>query len=214
MAECLRPVVEHGIDILVENNHTSKGTPYDPLKSSYGCSPTELVGWRDALIERLGKGNCHLRFDVGHARNNMPVSEEYPLGKWYMLIGNEIKSYHLHQTVLDKVENCMKNHHPIMGLHNGLVSFDGFLWAWHCGILNHAPIILEIREGEGACTTWSRLQHILRQSEERIWSKIFIRTPIIHFAERTVPKQLLKRLLRGGWVIWNLRSQLWGRVLS
>lgn len=161
-AECLRPVAEHGIDILIENNHTSAGTPRDPLKRAYGCSPLELVGWRDALRARLGKDACHLRLDIGHARNNVPLSQDYPLGKWYALIGTETRSYHLHQTLLDKETNRMKNHHPITGIHDGMVSFDGFLWAWRSGILNHAPVILEIREGEGACATWERLQGILR----------------------------------------------------
>lgn len=160
MAEALRPLTEAGIDILVENNHTAHGTPRDPLKRSFGCSPLELTGWRDALNERLGNNACHLRLDIGHARNNVPLSQNYPLGKWYSLIGNEVRSYHLHQTVGDKTDNSMKNHHPITGLHDGMVSFDGFLWAWHTGLLNRAPIILEIREGEGACATWQRLHNI------------------------------------------------------
>lgn len=163
-AEYLRPVAEAGIDILVENNHTTKGTPRDPMKRGYGCSPAELVGWRNALIERLGKGRCHLRLDVGHARNNKPLSQDYPIGKWYALVGRDTRGYHIHQIVTDKNDKRMKNHHPITGLHDGLVSFDGFLWAWHCGILNHSPVILEIREGEGACATWNRMQDILRKA--------------------------------------------------
>jgi len=162
MAVCLSPVAEAGIDILVENNHTERGTPLDPLKRGYGCSPLEMVGWRDALNERLGKDSCHLRFDLGHARNNMPLSQDYPIGKWYSLIGKDSNAYHIHQTILDKTDNSMHNHHPITGLHDGMVSFDGFLWAWHAGILKHGPIILEIREGEGACATWSRFQEIFK----------------------------------------------------
>lgn len=162
MAQALRPVTEAGILIVVENNHTPAGTGPDVLKRPYGCTPMELMGWRHALEERLGRDSCALRLDVGHARNNIPVSKEYPIGRWYAAAGPLSKAYHLHQTILGE-NGKMHNHHPITGLHDGLIAFDGFLWAWHAGILNHAPIILEIREGEGAAATWLRLQKMLRK---------------------------------------------------
>lgn len=160
-AEALRPAVEAGIDVVVENNHTSFGTPKDPLEHQIGCTPISLISWRNALNHRLGKDACHLRLDIGHARNNMPLSQDYPLGKWYAAVGTECHCYHLHQTFHDKTENRMHNHQPITHLHDGLVAFDGFLWAWHSGLLHHGPIILEIREGEGAPATWQRLQTLL-----------------------------------------------------
>lgn len=161
MAETLLPVAEAGIKILVENNHTSHGTPPDPLKCDFGCTPFDVIAWRDALRERLGNDTCQLRFDVGHARNNMPLSQDYPIGKWYALIGSEAQGYHLHQTIDESSK--MKNHYPITGIHDGFVSFDGFLWAWKTGLLNHAPLILEIREGEGAPATYTRLKNIIMQ---------------------------------------------------
>jgi hypothetical protein len=157
-AEALLPVAQAGIDILVENNHTQPGTPDDTLLREYGCSPAEMIAWRDALNARLGKNACHLRLDVGHARNNMPLSQPYPIGKWYALVGPQSNSYHLHQTIYDKEAGKMRNHYPITGMHNSFVSFDGFMWAWHAGILKHGPIILEIREGEGAPATYERLR--------------------------------------------------------
>jgi len=161
MAEALLPVAQAGIDILVENNHTSPGTKRDILKMPYGCTPMDILGWRNALRERLGTDSCHLRLDVGHARNNMPLSQEYPIGKWYAQIGPLANAYHLHQTVFSKEDKKMHNHHPITGWHDSFVSFDGFLWAWHARILRHGPVILEIREGEGAPATWLRLQKLL-----------------------------------------------------
>lgn len=168
MADALLPVANAHIDILVENNHTSYGTPNDPSEWGYGCLPAQLIGWRDSLNERLGKGSCHLRFDIGHARNNMPLSQNYPIGKWYGLIGSEVYSYHLHQTKMTKEDKRMHNHHPITGFHNGMVSFDGFLGAWHTGVLRHAPIILEVREGEGmpAAETWTRLRELILSKTE------------------------------------------------
>lgn len=165
MAEAFLPVAKAGIDILVENNHTDFGTPKDPMKCAYGCTPLDLVEWRDALIKRLGKESCHIRFDVGHARNNEPLSENYPIGKWYAMIGSEARAYHLHQTFYDKLEHRMRNHYPITDWHDGMVSFDGFLWAWHAGVLHHGPIILEIREGGGALTTWQRLHTLILEEK-------------------------------------------------
>ena len=161
MAEAFLPVVAAGIDILVENNHTDHDTPNVPDLIPYGCTPIDIVGWRNALNERLGRNACHLRLDVGHARNNMPLSEPYPIGKWFASIGGEANAYHLHQTAHDKVSGRMTNHHPILGWHNGFVAFDGFLGAWKNGTLRKGPVILEIREGEGAPATWLRLQSLL-----------------------------------------------------
>lgn len=165
MADVLRPIADAGILIVVENNHTSFGEGKEVLARSYGCAPVELLGWRHALEERLGRGTCELRLDVGHARNNVPVSQDYPIGKWYTVTGPIARAYHLHQTTIEK-GGKMHNHHPITGLHDGLIAFDGFLWAWHTNLLNHAPIILEIREGEGAAATWTRLQKMIRGQEE------------------------------------------------
>ena len=164
MAACLRSVAHAGIDILVENNHTQPGTSADPLARPYGCSPAELAGWRDALTARLGQGTCHVRLDVGHARNNAPLSQEYCLGKWYALVGKEARAYHLHQTVIRPDTGHMHNHYPITGFHDGLVSFDGFLWAWHTGALTHGPLILEIREADGAMDTWERIKHLVLEA--------------------------------------------------
>ena len=166
MAEALSPVAKANIDILVENNHTDRGTPNNTMKCAYGCTPFDIIAWRDALCLRLGKNTCNLRFDVGHARNNMPLSQDYPIGKWYALIGGDAHAYHIHQTTVDSKDRHMKNHFPITGIHDGLVSFDGFLWAWHAKVLNHAPIILEIREGEGAPATYQRLKNIINSKVE------------------------------------------------
>lgn len=160
MADLLRPLAEADIDILVENNHTRHVTSTDPLMRSYGCSPAEVLGWRNALNERLGKDACHLRLDVGHARNNEPLNEPYPIGKWYALLGSDAHGYHLHQILVDRQAKAMYNHTPILGLHNGFISFDGFSWAWQTRLLSHAPVILEIREG--ACETWTRLQELVK----------------------------------------------------
>jgi hypothetical protein len=161
MAEAFLPLAAAGIEILVENNHTYPPLPTEPAEYPYGCTPLDLFQWRDSLKQRLGTENCHLRLDVGHARNNEPISESYPIAKWYSIVGPASRGYHLHQTIFNRTTRKMENHHPITEWNGDMISFDGFLWAWHTGILRHAPVILEIREGEGACATWQRLQRLL-----------------------------------------------------
>lgn len=162
VADILRPLVTADIDILIENNHTCGSTPADPLLRHYGCSPLEVTSWRDALNERLERGACHLRLDVASARRNEPLNEPYPIGKWYSLLGADTHGYHLHQVEYDEKTKTVLNHSPISGLHSGFISFDGFLWAWHTGLLTHAPIILEICHFESAKETWMRLQDLLK----------------------------------------------------
>lgn len=160
-AEILSPAVQAGIEILIENNHTVGKTPADPLLRPYGCSPLEVIGFRDALRARLGTGACHLRLDVASARRNEPLNEPYPIGKWYALLGKEVRGYHLHQIAFDEETKTVRNHSPIEGFHNGFISFDGFLWAWHSGLLNHAPILLEVWNGESAIETLERLRQLI-----------------------------------------------------
>lgn len=164
MAELLRPLRDAGIKITIENNHTRASDPPDALSRRYGVTPLELVNWMDEMNARLGDKACALRLDVGHARNNAPVSQFCPLGQWYSLIGARCAAYHLHQTILDE-NNAMRNHYPITGLDDGLVSFHGFMWAWHAGVLSHGPMILEIRENHGAPETYLRLKSILLGGE-------------------------------------------------
>lgn len=160
MARAIRPVYEAGIRVMVENNHTNFGTSSDVYEREFGCSPIEVMTWRYALNERLGKNACDIRLDIGHARNNVPVSQEYPLGKWYSLMGPYIRCYHLHQTIMEP-NGKMHNHYPITGINDGVISFCGFLHQWHEGTLTHGPVILEIREGEGAIATYRRMKHIV-----------------------------------------------------
>lgn len=160
MAEEMRPLARAGVRVVVENNHTVAGTGTNPALRRFGCTPFEILAWRDEMNRRLGGNACGLRLDVGHARNNAPITEGCPIGEWYAQVGGIADAYHLHQTVLD-AQGKMHNHHPITGLDDGLVSFHGFLWAWRTGVLRHSPVILEIREEHGAPSTWLRLRALL-----------------------------------------------------
>jgi hypothetical protein len=58
----------------------------------------------------------------------------------------------------DKEKRTILNHRPILGLHNGFISFDGFLWAWSNNQLRHAPIILQILDSDEAHQSYLRLR--------------------------------------------------------
>jgi lysophospholipase L1-like esterase len=168
MADALRPAADAGVTILVENSHTGKRAGPGVTDREYGCDPLEVLGWRDALEMRLGKGTCGIRLDVGHARNNEPVAKRYPIGTWYAVLGRAAGGYHLHQTVQGP-DGRLHNHHPIPAWEDGgKICFDGFLGAWRTGILAHAPVILEIREGEGALATWKRLRSFLLSPRDQM----------------------------------------------
>lgn len=160
MAEKLRPLYENGVTIVVENNHTKTGDSRKCEERKFGCGPMELYAWRNALNARLGKDACRLRFDIGHARNNIPVSQFCPLGSWYALGGQDFYTYHMHQTKMYP-GSVMKNHFEIDGLDTGLVCFHGFMLAWRTGVLRHGPIILEIREDHKAPETYLYLRNLL-----------------------------------------------------
>jgi len=163
MAQELKPLADAGVDLLFENSHTSFETQKDPYGRKYGCSPVELMGWKFAIEERLQRKGYGYRLDIGHARNNVPLSEDYPLGRWYGLIGPEAHGYHLHQTI--KKDGKFANHYPITGFDNDFVAFDGFLCMWNLQKINHGIMILEIREGNdgGAPATYLRIRELLNE---------------------------------------------------
>jgi len=160
VAAALQPLREVGVKIVIENNHTPSGSSRDVSQIDFGCTPGDIVLWRDALARRLGKACVGLRLDIGHARNNVPLSEEYPLGVWYTLLGTQFDTYHLHQTRI-LPDGRMQNHHAIIGWHSGLISFDGFLNSWHTGRLRHGPMILEIQHGD-RFAVWNKLTELIR----------------------------------------------------
>ena len=104
--------------------------------------------WIDAINESLGMPNRvgHV-LDTGHARNNGSFAKKYPLSRWYLEMGGRAKAYHIHQSV--KQENGqLKNHRPIESWFGPMINYCGFLWAWDQGLLNHAPIFLEVKGWE------------------------------------------------------------------
>ena len=146
LAHELEPAFAAGLVVGIENMHMTDGETDNALRR-FGYTPQECEEWLAEMRERLGKDVGFL-LDVGHARNNYPFSKRTSLGHWYARMGKEIVAYHLHQVTLGS-DGKMHNHRAIRSMYGPLISFASFVWGWKSGQLNHAPILLEIRDAEG-----------------------------------------------------------------
>ena len=104
--------------------------------------------WIDAINETLGEP-CRVGhvLDVGHARNNGSLAKKYPISRWYSEMGHRAVAYHIHQSIR-REDGQLKNHKPIDSWFGPMINYCGFLWAWEEGLLNHAPVFLEVKGRE------------------------------------------------------------------
>ena len=134
------------IQIGIENMHMMQKECADRQRR-FGYLPEECIAWADYLSGLTGR-KIGLHLDVGHARNNRPFSQKYTLGVWYAMEGQKINAYHIHQTVNEN--NVFHNHQPIGGIYESLISYGGFLYAWHKGQISHGPMFVEVEDIEKA----------------------------------------------------------------
>ena len=144
----MHPLMEAGMDIGIENLHTSPGRTSDELRN-YGCTIAECRSWIEDLRQASGNRR-HLGFhlDIGHARNNTPFSTRFPVGAWYETLGAEVNGMHIHQ-VKQEPDGTFLNHRPLTGFFDPLISLSSLVMARQRGILPRAPMLLEVREGLG-----------------------------------------------------------------
>jgi hypothetical protein len=155
----LEPAVARGVLVHVENMHmTARDVPDDSRR--YGYLPEECLAWVEGLRSRLGRASVRMLLDLGHARNNDPFASELTLGAWYTLVGQQTGGYHLHQVV--SRDGGMRNHQAITDPFGPLVSFSSFLWAWHTGQLNHAPVFIEVPDADGQKVSLQTFRRMLK----------------------------------------------------
>lgn len=128
----------------IENMHMTAAES-DNDDRRFGYVPQECIYLMNKTNELFGFERVGLLLDVGHARNNVPFSEKYPVGVWYGEVGKHTIAYHIHQ--ISKVEKGMENHTPITSLYGPLISYCGFSHCWNHGEINQGPLFLEIRGG-------------------------------------------------------------------
>ncbi len=126
--------------LCIENMHTkADDTACD---RRYGCTPEECFEFMSLVREKC---NCNVgfNFDIGHARNNAPLSQKYQISSWLAMLGRYIVGYHFHQ--VEKSANGFENHMPISDLYGGIINYTSFFKSWLSERINTAPVILEMR---------------------------------------------------------------------
>ncbi len=151
----------------LENMHMTPGERVADRR--YGYVPEECIAFVKLLRQKVteaGLGHTvGMHLDVGHARNNMPLVETYTLSPWYAEVGSETVGYHVHQMLQDHAG--LHNHNPIPNWYGPMISYASFFRFWNDGILNHAPVILEVRPTEEDPTPYHVSIEALRREEEK-----------------------------------------------
>ncbi len=70
------------VNVGIENLHMERGEDVMSDECCFGYTPDEVSSWIDAINETIQKpGRVGHTLDVGHARNNGPVSQRYPISR-------------------------------------------------------------------------------------------------------------------------------------
>ena len=129
---------QSGIRIDLENTHWYDPSQYPDVhgEHQFGIKINHLLWAREQLEARLterwgevagsGVGFC---FDVGHALTNGPLASTMTVPDWFVSLGPQIRSIHLHD-VMDLPKGGRQAHFP-MGVDGGLVGLEGLVHLWH-----------------------------------------------------------------------------------
>ena len=155
--------VADNVTVGIENLHRDDDEPYGD-EQGFACTPEEVIFWIDKVNERIGKPDRvgHV-LDVGHARNNGKLAKLYPVSRWYAMTGDRAVAYHVHQSV--KKEKKLKNHRPLENWSGPMINYTGFFYAWERGILNRAPVILEVKGWKNHEISMEGFEKILSECE-------------------------------------------------
>lgn len=140
LASLLAPV-EKELTVGVENMHMAAHDPSDERRR-FGFIPEECLLFMKKLDEKT-EHNVGINFDIGHAQNNAPFNNIYPIGTWLSMVGEYTVGYHFHQVV--DMGGEFENHMPITAVYDKTISYASFFKCWETGRINKVPIILEMR---------------------------------------------------------------------
>lgn len=138
--------LSEGCIVGVENMHADEDDPAEYPNRPYGFVPEEIK----LLIESLSKlttKKVGANIDTGHARNNIPHCDKYPVGTWLAELGGIAVGYHVHQVKM--TPRGIINHYPILNIYEAFHSHASFLRSWTNCTINKVPVIFEIREKGG-----------------------------------------------------------------
>ena len=136
------------ITIGVENMHMTASEKADAHRR-FGYTPSECLAFMEGL-KGVSRHRVGINFDIGHARNNAPYSQTYPISTWLSMLGEHIVGYHIHQVTYE--DGVFENHMPITDVYGKLISYASFFKLWELGTIARAPFVFEMRP-EGAYET-------------------------------------------------------------
>lgn len=125
----------------IENMHMTSADNVEKDRR-FGYLPDECLLFMELVASEYNH-KVGINFDIGHARNNPPFYNMYPISSWLSIIGKYTVGYHFHQVT--RLENKLENHMPITELHSGIINYTSFFKNWSLGNINKVPVILEMR---------------------------------------------------------------------
>ena len=153
-ADIMQGLLENNVVIGIENLHTSSGKDTFETRN-FGCTIEECRLWIELLREKFSTDKIGFHLDVGHARNNAPISGRENLSDWYVEMGDLLNGWHLHQ--VEHKEGKFFNHRPLTGFYDKLIVLTGLFMAQRAGQLKKAPMFLESRTWEGNVEAYTKL---------------------------------------------------------
>ncbi len=193
----------------LENMHMTPGETV--MDRRFGYIPEECLAFVRLLREKVQTaGLSHtvgMHLDVGHARNNMPLVETYTLSPWYREVGGETVGYHVHQMLQDSAG--LHNHNPIPNWYGPMISYASFFRYWNDGILNHAPVILEICPTAEDKTPYHVSIEALRREEEKYAFDIHAHT-YYSFCGRDEPQKVVDTAVTNGIRLFGICDHNYG----
>lgn len=153
----LQPLLENNVVIGIENLHTSTGENTFETRN-FGCTIAECREWIMLLREKFSTDSIGFHIDIGHCRNNAPISGRENLSDWYLQMGDLINGWHIHQVGYDNGK--FSNHQPLNGFYEKLISLGGLFMAYRTGQFKEVPMFLEARSFAGNIQAYKNLQQL------------------------------------------------------
>ena len=151
-------LLEHDVSVGIENLHTCPGK--DTFESrNFGCTIAECREWITLLREKFSADLIGFHLDIGHCRNNAPISGRENLSDWYCAMGDLVNGWHLHQVT--EQGGKFTNHMPLTSWYGKLISLSGLFLALRAGQVKKAPMFLEARTWEGCKHSFLELTRLL-----------------------------------------------------
>ena len=156
----LHILLENNVVIGIENLHTTSNARTFETRN-FGCNIEECRMWVELLRERFGNEKIGFHLDIGHCRNNAPISGRENLSDWYSCMGDLVNGWHLHQ--VEHKNGEFFNHRPLCGFYDKLISLGGLFMAQRAGQLKKAPMFLEARTWEGNVEAYCKLKDLFNK---------------------------------------------------